>query len=185
MSIFRLSIILSTTMFLSLACDPDDPAPVNEEELITRLNYILTPNGGGEEVTLSFSDPDGDGPAPPIFTFGTLTSNTVYSGRLELFNDSVDPAENISEEIEEEDAEHQFFFLIEGIDVDVAYIDSDTNGNPVGLATTLTTGNASSGQLTIILRHEPDKSAAGVSEGDITNAGGETDIEVPFSVDIQ
>ena len=34
------------------------------------------------------------------------------------------------------------------------------------------------GQFTVTLRHEPDKSAQGVSAGDITNAGGETDIEV-------
>ena len=36
-----------------------------------------------------------------------------------------------------------------------------------------------------MLRHEPDKSAAGVSSGDITNAGGETDIEVSFNVIIE
>jgi hypothetical protein len=31
----------------------------------------------------------------------------------------------------------------------------------------------------------PDKYAAGVSEGDISNAGGETDIEVSFQVIIE
>ncbi|HBK71516.1 MAG TPA: type 1 periplasmic binding fold superfamily protein, partial [Flavobacteriaceae bacterium] len=36
-----------------------------------------------------------------------------------------------------------------------------------------------------ILRHEPNKSASGVSDGDITNAGGETDIEVIFNITVQ
>ena len=40
------------------------------------------------------------------------------------------------------------------------------------------------GTITVILRHEPDKDASGVSNGDITNAGGETDIEVVFNVEV-
>jgi hypothetical protein len=44
---------------------------------------------------------------------------------------------------------------------------------------------SSEGSLTIILRHEPDKSAPGVSEGDIANAGGETDIQLNFELIIQ
>ena len=42
-----------------------------------------------------------------------------------------------------------------------------------------------SGTITVTLRHEPNKDAAGVSSGDIANAGGETDIEVTFNVEIQ
>jgi len=67
----------------------------------------------------------------------------------------------------------------------VAYDDKDANGNPVGLSSILTTGDAASGSITITLRHEPAKSASGVSNGDITNAGGETDIEVIFPINVQ
>jgi hypothetical protein len=67
----------------------------------------------------------------------------------------------------------------------VAYGDVDGNGKPLGLQTTVVTGDVSTGTLTITLRHEPDKSAAGVSGGDLTNAGGETDIEVTFDVTVQ
>ena len=35
------------------------------------------------------------------------------------------------------------------------------------------------------LRHEPAKDASGVAAGDITNAGGETDIEVTFDVTVE
>ena len=66
------------------------------------------------------------------------------------------------------------------------YIDVDGNGAPLGLAFTLTTVDADTeGDLTIILRHEPSKSADGVAGGDITNAGGETDIAVTFPFTIE
>ena len=38
----------------------------------------------------------------------------------------------------------------------------------------MTTGEPSEGLVTIILRHLPDKFASGVSDGDISNAGGES-----------
>ncbi len=61
----------------------------------------------------------------------------------------------------------------------------DVNGNPIGISTIVTTNGASTGTITVTLRHEPNKDASGVSTGDITNAGGETDIEVIFNVEVQ
>ena len=81
--------------------------------------------------------------------------------------------------------EHQFFFTATGANLTVGYADEDDNGNPLGLVTTLTTSDASSGTIQVVLRHEPDKSATGVQSGDITNAGGETDIEVTFDITLQ
>ena len=37
----------------------------------------------------------------------------------------------------------------------------------------------------IILRHEPDKAAADVNTGDITNADGSTDVQVTFNIVIE
>ena len=36
----------------------------------------------------------------------------------------------------------------------------------------------------MILKHEPNKSAAGVAGGDVTNAGGETDAEMEFPITV-
>jgi hypothetical protein len=108
---------------------------------------------------------------------------------LELLNELEDPAEDITLEVAEEELEHQFFyetlFPTELSDVNIAYNDLDEEGNPIGLSTVLTTGEMGSGTITVTLRHEPNKDAAGVSSGDIANAGGETDIEVTFNVEIQ
>lgn len=178
------ALVLSVSLLFT-ACDKDDPVIPNEEELITTLNYTLTSTDGVESITLSFNDLDGDGGNEPIIIGGTLTANQTYAGELELLNKAETPEESISEEIEEEDEEHQFFFQSTVSNLSITYNDQDADGNPVGLRTTLTTGDATSGTITIILRHEPVKSASGVSDGDITNAGGETDIEVTFQIDVQ
>ena len=175
--------ILFTVLFLN-SCKDDDQIDMNDEEVITTLTYTLTTTSG-DVVTLSFLDLDGDGGDDPIITGGILQSNMSYIGVLDLKNEAETPAESITEEIEEEALEHQFFFTVTGANLTVGYADEDDNGNPLGLVTTLTTSDASSGTIQVVLRHEPDKSATGVQSGDITNAGGETDIEVTFDITLQ
>lgn len=166
------------------SCDKDPEIP-NEEELITTLTYTLTPVAGGDTVMLIFKDLDGEGGEAPTITSEPLQSNTTYIGGVVLLNESEDTVEDITEEVKEEDKDHQFFYTSTTEGVSISYNDSDADGNPIGLKTTLTTGSAGSGSLTIVLRHEPNKSAEGVSDGNIANAGGETDIEVTFSLDVQ
>ena len=167
------------------SCEKDEPVIVDPPEVITTLTYTLTPNDGGDTVELSFKDLDGDGGNAPEIVGGTLTTNTTYVGALGLLNEQESPAGDIGAEVSEEDEEHQFFFQTSIAGMDISYTDEDADGNPVGLNTELTTTDAGNGTITIILRHEPSKGATGVSDGDITNAGGETDIEVTFNVDVQ
>lgn len=178
------ALLISSSLFFA-GCEKDDPIIENEEEVITTLNYTLIPSGGGAAVVLSFQDLDGDGGNDAVITGGTLVANETYTGALDLLNAAESPAESITEEIEEEDEDHQFFFQSDISGLSVAYADQDADGNPVGLLNTLTTGDAGAGSITVILRHEPNKSATGVKDGDITNAGGETDIEVTFPIDVQ
>ncbi len=183
---------LSLGMSIALAfssCKKDeipDPFIPNEEEIITTLNLTLTPAGGGTAIVLSFLDIDGDGPQAPVVTVSdSLSPNTEFTGSLLLLNETVSPADTINSEIVAEAEDHQFFFIPQGIDLSVDYDDSDSNGNPIGLSTIFQTGDSSLGTITVVLRHEPDKTAEGVSQGDISNAGGETDIEATFDVVIQ
>lgn len=182
----NLSLALLTTIVFTACSDDDNPTPVNEEEVITTLTATLTPVGGGTVITLQTRDLDGDGPNAPVVTVsGDLAANTTYNGSLELLNETETPAESINEEIEEEDDEHQFFFQATNNIATFNYSDVDGDGNPVGLEFELITTAAGTGDVTITLRHEPNKDAAGVSDGDITNAGGETDIQAVFSVTVQ
>ena len=180
-------LFLSTLVFTACSNDDDNPTPVNEEEVITTLTATLISVGGGDAITLQTRDLDGDGPNAPVITIsGPLAIGTTYNGSLELLNETETPAELINTEIEEEDDEHQFFFQATNSIATFSYVDFDGNDNPLGLEFTLTTSDvAGLGNITITLRHEPNKEAAGVSEGDITNAGGETDIQATFAVEVQ
>ena len=173
------------SMLFITSCKKDDPIIENEEELITTLIYTLTQEAGGDSVVLSFEDLDGDGAITPIITGGTLGANTIYNGSLQLLNESVNPAEDITVEVQEEAEEHQFFFQNNISGLSIAYTDEDENGHPIGLSSKITTTGSGSGTITVTLRHEPIKTAAGVSNGDITNADGATDIEVTFNVVVQ
>ncbi|HAB90582.1 MAG TPA: type 1 periplasmic binding fold superfamily protein [Bacteroidetes bacterium] len=176
--------IVAMTMSISSCSEDDTPLPaVNEEEVITTLNVFLT-DTAGNTITFSFVDLDGDGGNAPTITGGTLMTGMTYSGSMTLLNESETPAEDITIEIQEEDEEHQFFFSSN--DATFAYTDQDSLGNPVGLTFDMATGSMSnpSAAMTVVLRHEPDKAGVGVSDGDITNAGGETDIEVTFPFEL-
>ena len=168
------------------ACSSDDPEVVNEEELITTLTATLKPSGGGTDIILKSVDLDGDGPdAPVISVSANLSANTNCSGVLKVENETESPAEDITLEVLEEDEEHQFFFTPTNNIATVTYDDMDGDGNPIGVQFSLATTTAATGNLTITLRHEPIKTASGVSNGDITNAGGETDVQAVFPITVQ
>ena len=184
-----LSIILFTILFTSCNSDDDTPDPVNEEEVITTVIATFVPQGGGTNVTLQSTDLDGDGPNEPAITIsGPFANNSTYSGSVQLLNELESPAEDITEEVEEEALEHQIFYSATNGIGDFTYNDSDSEGNPIGISfsfQSVNTNDSINGIITITLRHEPNKDGEGVSEGNITNAGGDTDIQVSFNVTVQ
>lgn len=174
------------------ACKKDDddpvtpaPPPVNEEEVITTVRLHFHSANDVEHKHFEFSDPDGAGGAAPVISADTLSADSIYHVHMEILDESGSTVEDITAEIEEEGDVHQFFFQVSGANATVVYGDVDANGLPIGLETQWTIGAASNGSVMVTLRHEPDKTASGVSTGDITNAGGETDIEVTFPVVIE
>ena len=180
MKFFKSALLASTLIFASCSDDDDTPEPVNEEEVITTLTVTL--DSGSDTVVMQYQDLDGDGPdAATVTVSGSLSANTTYDGSIILLNETESPAENVTEEIEEDDLDHQFFYTVgSGLDVAAEYGDADSEGNPLGLSFILNTGMASSGGLTFTLRHEPNKPNTGLE-----NAGGETDIEVTFDVTVE
>ena len=178
-----LPLLAIATLGLS-ACDDDDPQPENEEELITTVIVTLTPSAGGNPVALTWRDPDGPGGDVPTVVGGVLASGQRYATTVALLNESETPTDDITAEVREEGDEHQVFFVADGFNLVYTYGDADGDGRPIGLVGTLVATGSGSQLLTVILRHEPNKSAAGVANGDPTNAGGETDIEVGFPVTI-
>jgi hypothetical protein len=169
-----------------LSCNDDDSILINEEEVITTLTATLTPQGVGTTVTLTSRDLEGDGPNAPVITVvGNLTANTTYTGTLEVLNETVSPAEDVTLEVEEEGTLHQFFYTFSNNIATTTYSDMDMNGDPIGIQFTLTTAAAGTGNVTITLRHELAKEVAGVSDGNLANAGGDTDVEATFAITVE
>ena len=179
----RLPLFLLALVFLGVsACDSVEPPADNgpgEEELITRV--VLTLTGGGETILATFSDPDGDGTNAEVDQI-TLAEGTTYTGTIALFDDAND--ENITEEIAEEDDEHQFFYTVVGAAADrvtITVTDRDANGLPVGLTFTVVVseGGSDAGVLNVVLSHFDEEPKTG------TSRSSETDVDVTFPLVIE
>ncbi|MEL6190909.1 MAG: T9SS type A sorting domain-containing protein [Bacteroidota bacterium] len=176
---------------ISLTVDPDAPECENEEEIITDVKLTFTPDGGGDPIVAAAQDPDGEGALDLVVLDDiVLLQNTTYTLSVELTN-SIE-GEDITEEIEEEDDEHQFFFgwtgdvfssptgdgNIDNRDDDINYLDEDENGLPVGLSTSWTAADGvNSGIFNIILKHQPD-----IKDDMSTSEDGGTDIDLEFNI---
>jgi hypothetical protein len=187
-----LLLALSATLFSACKKDKDPPAtpapPPNEEEVITTVILTFTDAEPGVNAVfhLRWTDLDGDGGNAPVITADALPVGRYFNVEITLLNESVNPPEDITEEVREEAAEHQFFFEQGGAaGLLLSNFDLDANGRPLGSIFNAQTVSAGIGTLKVTLRHDPDKAAPGVAEGDITNAGGDTDVEVEFPVIIE
>lgn len=168
--------------FVIVGCDSDDPDEdgAGEEELITRVTITLTPTTGAAVVAVA-DDPDGDGSGFQIGTI-TLAANTTYTGTIQV-TDEIN-GENITEEVEEEADEHQFWYTPSASISDrvtVTINDQDSNGLPLGLAFTVTVsdGGAASGEMQVVLSHYDEGPKDGVTLSD------ESDVDIAFPVEIQ
>lgn len=171
-------LLLSAGLFQSCK---KDKVPVNEEELITTIQLAFTEQPGGAITTFTFRDIDGEGGNPPtLFEDIVLDAGKTYAMKMTLLNESVSPSENITDEIIDEAADHQFYFQPSAVSVAVGNLDSDANGLPLGVNSTWVAGTVSNGTVRITLKHKPGIKAAGdaVTKGD-------TDIEIDWPARVQ
>ena len=179
-SALALLVILFAVLFFQ-SCGPDDPDPVNEEEVITTLEVVLTPSAAGTSpVTLKFLDADGEqgSAAPVVSVSGPLRAATLYTAVITFLNETVSPPEDITLEVEEEGDDHLICFETSS-NITIAYEDTDDRGLPLGLETSWLTGEVGPAEVTVSLRHQ-----AGTKTGDCPG-GGETDVEVAFEVIVE
>jgi hypothetical protein len=156
-----------------IGCKKDD-GPDDENELITTVLLTFTPAGGGASSTFAWRDIDMSG--NPEIEAISLSASTVYTLSIEVLDETKTPAEDITEEIAEEDDEHQiFYFSNPGGLLTLEYQDEDAAGLPVGLNMRAVASAAGSGTLRAVLKHAP-----GTKDGQF--ATGSTDFDVTFPV---
>lgn len=200
------SISIVTAVLLLAGCSKEEPKKEDTPELITKATLVFTPSDGSAAVTVSATDPDGEG-VKPLAVDGAinLAKGKTYVMAIELINGlakPTDPAYDISEEVREEGTEHQFFFawtnnvfsnpsgdgnidnrtdpvLYEGGQNDTS---KDANGRNLGLVTTWTTANSSisGGTFRVRLKHQP-----GLKTNTSDANTGETDFDLTFVLNVQ
>ena len=178
-----LFIFIISTTFISCRKDPKTPLP--EQELITTLKLTLTDTAAPYvSQTFIFRDIDGDGGEPATVDTIKIAANKVYNASLLLLDERNFPADTSTNEIKDLNTQHQFFYqsIPDSLISNFNYVDFDDNGKPLGNLFSLKTNAVATGTLRITLRHQPNKDGINVANNDITNADGETDIEVEFPV---
>jgi hypothetical protein len=174
------------------SCTADDGDHDHDSEIISRVELTFTPEGGGAPLVFEFTDPDGDGGTSGIAERIELAAGTTYELSIRFENDLVDPAEDITDEIEAEAEEHFVFVLGDSpalLTHAYADLESDYGMNavgedlPVGLLNTITTDAAGSGELRIVLRHLPELNGEPQKSGELpaSLAAGE---DLPGIVDV-
>lgn len=148
----------------------------NESETITKITVTL--NTGGVANTYSYSDADGPGGNNPIIDTVFLSSNSNYTSTIKFIDETKQPAEDLTQEINEESDAHQVFYESNSAELKIIYLDKDKNAAPIGINTAWSTLNKASGNLKIILKHQPDGKTG-------NTASGETDVEIVFPLVIK
>ena len=198
----KLSIIsgvLLGTMFMGCK-DPDPVEPKKEEEVevITDVRLIFTNKTDATDiVTVRAKDSDGEG-VEELAVLDTirLKGNTSYTLSIEMDN-ALDPndVESITDEVKEEDDEHQLFFSfsnnafssptgngnIDNASDALNYLDKDENNRSLGLSTEWTTNNTTltQGTFQVKLQHQP-----GVKTNNSRATDGETDFDITFILEV-
>ena len=179
----QLLAIMAILLFISCSDDPDEAAHTHEQEVFTTMTITLVPSDGSSNITLQTEDLDGDGPNPPAITVsGKLKASNTYTGSIKWYNKTETPMEELTPEIVEEKDEHQIFYTIgSGLTMTVSDLSKDSTGNDFGHTFSIKSLSASSGKLTVTLIHEPTKP----NGGNLSTAGGATDIAATFDVVIE
>lgn len=179
-----LTLALAGSLLAFTSCDNHDDEPHDDEgELITTVTLTMTPQGGGTPITATYRDIDGPGGQAPVMTPANvvLQAGTVYNTTITLLDESHD-AEDLTAEIREKGAEHEFFFVPSPAElVTVTKTDRDSNNRQVGLESTIATGTAQAGTLRVVLKHQP----GGLKTDNSNINTGETDVDVTYNITLQ
>lgn len=176
MAIFCLTLITSCN-------NDDDPEPVNEVELITNVTLTFTNTANSADVVVMKNiAPDGQEGAFTNSINGRFTAGQSYSLDLNITNESDpnDVDDVLNDDVIPEGDEH-FFKYNNTLGMSMMRDASDlsgANGSRLGVSTTWTTGAAGTGNIQIILVHEPDSADDSNQFG--TTTGGEEDFNITF-----
>ena len=161
------------------SCKKSDPAPADENELITTVRLKFTE--GSTSQTFEWKDIDGDGGKAPVIQNIALKTNKTYKLDVSFLDESKMPVVNITEEVAKEKDEHLVIVTPAPASLfTYTYGDKDSRNFPVGLTGSVKTAGAGTGTLKVVLRHQPPVNNQPVKNG--TATPGSSDADVQFNV---
>ena len=185
--------LLSAALMLTFAsCTKDDatPAPV-EQELITTVKLSVSPiTSNLMPYVFTYKVENGfNNTTPGTIQIDTLRllSGLEYMVYVDLYNEKANPVDTATNEILAERNEHLFFYVSNpatgpgSVRVVNNTGSKDFEGNPFNQQIQMVAGAPGSGQLRVVLLHQPTNKNAATPDA----AGGETDVDVTFPVVIR
>lgn len=184
MNINKILLLMAMGTLAISACkdktiDPGN-APVNETELITTVQLVLTDSADGSKSVFTFRDKDGEGGNPPeLIDTIKVKSQWHYHSELIFLDESKTPVDTVSKQIRAEGTDHLVHYFHNNVNIHIYDFDLDGKGLPLGLKAYWDLLSPDQTTLRILLKHQP-----GIKTGwDITI--GETDADVTFPVQIK
>ncbi len=154
-----------------------DPHAGHNHAVITTVKLNITDQSNQNTFSVEYSDTDGIGGNDPIIDTIQLDSGHVYSVTVEFWDESSNPAEDVTPAIQVTNFEHRICYEALGnLMVDFNITDTDNNGYLLGLTSDWTVTTSNNGNFKLSLKHQP----GGIKDG--TCAPGETDVEAIFPV---
>lgn len=184
MKSFPIQLVLILALVLTfVGCNKkEEPAPEDENELITTVRLKFTENGTTNTQTFEWKDLDGDGGNAPTVTSVILRSSRTYKLNVEFWDES-STAINKTTEILSEADEHLVVITPSPSSLfTYTATDKDSRNFPIGLTGTAVTGFTNMGTLRVQLRHQPPVNGQPVKNGTATI--GSDDVNVTFSLTV-
>lgn len=178
-----LGMLLMAVLFIASCKKEKDDEESNENEIITTARLVFTDRSSGATHNFLWQDLDGDGGNDPVVQDITLRPAAVYDVSLTLLNETRNPPEDITEEVQAESDVHRFYYEIAGEPgLTIDDLDQDSEGITLGLNSVWTTAGPGSAMVRLVLRHYP---AGGKDETDpVTSSKSSTDMDISFTVQV-
>ncbi len=183
------NIIFSISILFGMnGCKKDEqvvspPLPGNELITTVKLQFISSDQADTIQAVWRDLTPNDINPPDTSAAVISLRANKSYQAEIAFWDETKSPAVDLTPEIKQRGNYHRIFYFsssLLGNNLVFIINDFDTNSPPLalGISSTCTTHDVSSGFLNVILKHQPN-----VKDG--TFAPGSIDLDVNFQVSIQ
>ena len=190
---YAYSLLFSLSILLSVSCGKEATPEIDLlDEPVTTLNLTFKPIDSGESVVIfSFEDLGNTSGVPASVSSDPLKTNTTYEVKADIVSRtrSAGSFKILTGAIDRAGTDYQLFMDVSPDNVfqDIAYTDMDSQGNPIGIETTvLTSERFTTGTLKVSLVQNPDKSVMYTIGNNVpNNTGGTVKLEAVFDLIIQ